>query len=129
MNPTRPIQPEPEPDPEHAMQSTDAMFRSACFRWSFAALVLLVLLVDALRAAPARAWSWLNWRADCAWCRRRLHGNPLAYAVSHGICRSCARDIAISGGGQTQTQTQIRTSVEPPVAVRPAAAGIPSHNP
>lgn len=35
-------------------------------------------------------WHWLRWKTVCAWCGRRLRGNPRARKISHSICPSCA---------------------------------------
>jgi len=33
--------------------------------------------------------SWRTFRTECAWCDRRMHGNPFARSISHGMCRRC----------------------------------------
>ena len=40
-----------------------------------------------------RVRQWLKWKRVCAWCDRRIGGNPLARRFTHGICESCNKDF------------------------------------
>lgn len=55
----------------------------------------LVTRVPCRPSMLARAIHWLRCRRVCAWCGRRLGGNPLSRTVTHGLCWRClARERA-----------------------------------
>jgi hypothetical protein len=50
----------------------------------------VIFLLFCLFAGWCRFQGWKNLQRRCAWCNRRLEGNPLAKRVTHGICKCCA---------------------------------------
>ncbi len=48
---------------------------------------------------------WFAWRADCAWCKKRLKGWPWAKSTTHGICQRCSeRELARVRGNIEEMQ-------------------------
>lgn len=53
--------------------------------------VFVSLAVASAFISSRRLERWLKVKRECAWCRKRLGGNPKAKETSHGICRPCMR--------------------------------------
>lgn len=77
-------------DPELAMQErTGPLGNAALEVLAFTFFLIPSAVLAFLADGCINAWRWLKLRRACAWCQRRLGGNPIARHTTSGICGDC----------------------------------------
>jgi hypothetical protein len=59
------------------------------------AITLLASLRETIEALCAMVRLWFRFRRVCAWCGRRMGGNPLASSTTHTICPGCMERMGV----------------------------------
>lgn len=80
---------EPKADPEQELQRDELWGESTLMVCLIATCILPFAILAFAADGGRKARRWLTLRRQCAWCKRRLGGNPFATRTTSGICNSC----------------------------------------